>query len=94
MLTTDCTASLCSTILDDRPITQLQPGKAKAEGMKKVRYGQKERDGRGGYTEGMVRGRFTVVLKRYGNKNGELEIFLFKSSLCHKTNAVHFQNDS
>lgn len=45
MLTTDCTASLCSTILDDRPITQLQPGKAKAGGMKKVRYGQKERDG-------------------------------------------------
>lgn len=41
--------------------------------MKEVDYGRKERDGGGGekYTERMVRGRFTVVLKRYGNKNRE-----------------------
>lgn len=45
------------------------------------------------YTEETGRGRYIVVLKRCGNKTGDVGIFLqlFKSSLCNKTNPAPFR---
>lgn len=52
----------------DCPITQLEPGQGKAEGWRKWNTVGKSGMGKK-YTEETRRGRFTVVLKRCGNKN-------------------------
>lgn len=70
--------------------------KGKSRGMKEVKYGQKERDGGWGkYTEEMVKGRFTVILKRYGNKNrgaGDFSSAFWKLSVSQNKSCA-FQNE-
>lgn len=84
--------SLCSATVDDGPITQLRPRRREAEVWGK--WNTVGNSGKGKkYIKETGRSRFTVVLKRCGNKTGEAGNFLwlFKCCLCHKINCAHLK---